>query len=113
MPGRESIGRVEMHVQSRSYLPGFAGHLQLCIVIVGYEGKARASVPCFCARYFDRVAGEQGVPPDSERASQVLADSLRHGEWVDIDLPGDGATIKTSVAYPERKDNAPVLDCNL
>lgn len=59
------------------------------------------------------VAGEQGVPPDSERASQVLADSPRHGEWVDIDLPGAGAKIKPFVVYPERKDNAPVLDCNL
>jgi len=49
------------------------------------------------------------IPPDTERAGQVLLDSPRHGEWVDIALPGSETKLKTWVVYPERKDKAPVV----
>ena len=41
-------------------------------------------------------------------ATKALADSPRHGEWVDIDLPG-GGKLNTWVVYPERKDRAGVV----
>ena len=41
-------------------------------------------------------------------ATKALADSPRHGEWVDIKLP-DGVALKSFVVYPERKDRAGVV----
>lgn len=46
-----------------------------------------------------------GTPAHVERA---LAESSRHGEWVDIPLSG-GAPLNTWVVYPERSDKAPVV----
>jgi carboxymethylenebutenolidase len=41
-------------------------------------------------------------------AAKALADSPRHGEWVDIALPG-GGKLNSWVVYPERKDRAGVV----
>lgn len=46
-----------------------------------------------------------GTPAHVERA---LADSSRHGEWVDIKLP-DGTALNSWVVYPERADKAGVV----
>src|SRR5688572_18895566 len=47
------------------------------------------------------------IPPDAESATKALTDSPRHGEMIDI--PAGDAKINTFVAYPERKDKAPVV----
>jgi len=41
-------------------------------------------------------------------ATKALADSPRHGEWVDIKLP-DGVALKSFVVYPEVKTKAGVV----
>jgi carboxymethylenebutenolidase len=41
-------------------------------------------------------------------ATKALADSPRHGEWVDIALPG-GGKLNSFVVYPERKDKSGVV----
>jgi carboxymethylenebutenolidase len=41
-------------------------------------------------------------------ATKALADSPRHGEWVDIALPG-GGKLNSRVVFPERKDRAGVV----
>ena len=41
-------------------------------------------------------------------ATKALAESPRHGEWVDIKL-ADGVALKSFVVYPERKDKAGVV----
>jgi carboxymethylenebutenolidase len=41
-------------------------------------------------------------------AAKALAESSRHGEWVDIALP-DGTRLNSFVVYPERKDKAGVV----
>ena len=41
-------------------------------------------------------------------ATKALAESSRHGEWVDIALPG-GGKLNSFVVYPERKDRAGVV----
>ena len=47
------------------------------------------------------------VPPSGDAAAEAVANTSRHGEWVDIEF---GETpIKTFVAYPERGDEAPVV----
>lgn len=80
-------------------------------------------------------APTQAFPPDAEHAAELLKNSPRHGEWVEVPAPksapaapkpdakpGDAPpaaaassadakpeTIKTWVVYPERKDAAPVV----
>ena len=50
-----------------------------------------------------------GLPPKAETALATLESSPRHGEWVDIELPGSDVPIATWVVYPERSDNAPLV----
>ena len=38
-----------------------------------------------------------------------LNTSARHGEWIDIDLPGGATKIHTYVVYPEVTQKAPVV----
>ena len=55
------------------------------------------------------VAQEKDLPPGEEQAKAFLEKSPRHGEFVDIKLPGSSTLINTWVVYPERKDKAPVI----
>jgi carboxymethylenebutenolidase len=43
----------------------------------------------------------------AEHAAKALAESPRHGEWVDIAMPG--GPLKAWVVYPERRDRAGVV----
>ena len=49
------------------------------------------------------------LPPTEETAPDALNASLRHGEWVEVALPGSDVPISTWVVYPERSDSAPVV----
>jgi carboxymethylenebutenolidase len=49
------------------------------------------------------------IPPSDKTAVEALTNSPRHGEWVDIALPGSEMKIKAFVAFPERSDKAPVV----
>jgi carboxymethylenebutenolidase len=49
------------------------------------------------------------IPPGEAGAKAALEHSPRHHEWVDISLPGKSTKISAFVAYPERKDKAPVV----
>src|SRR5689334_4369503 len=55
------------------------------------------------------VRAAAGQAPSAETAERQLKDSPRHGEWVDIEVPGDPAKLHTWVVYPERKEKAPVV----
>jgi len=48
-------------------------------------------------------------PPAEEGALAALNASPRHGEWVDVPMPGSATPIRTWAVYPERPDNAPVV----
>ena len=48
------------------------------------------------------------VPPDDGQVKDALAKSPRHGEWVDVALPGGGKLL-TWVVYPEKKDKAGIV----
>ena len=54
-------------------------------------------------------ASAASTPPDAGGAEKALAASPRHGEWVDISLPGADTKIKSWVVYPERKEKAGVV----
>jgi carboxymethylenebutenolidase len=49
------------------------------------------------------------TPPSDETAREALENSPRHGEYVDISLPGSERTITTWVVYPERSERAPLV----
>jgi len=53
--------------------------------------------------------GDEALPPGEENAKAALEKSPRHGEYVDIKVPGNSVPIRTWVVYPERKDKAPVI----
>jgi carboxymethylenebutenolidase len=52
---------------------------------------------------------DASLPPSEGQAKAALEKSPRHGEWVDVKLPGGGTPIRTWVVYPERKDKAGVV----
>lgn len=49
------------------------------------------------------------IPPGEAEAKAALENSPRHHEWADIAVPGKEGKVTTFVAYPERKDKAPVV----
>ena len=49
------------------------------------------------------------IPPGEAGAKAALETSPRHHEWVDIAVPGREGKISAFVAYPERKEKAPVV----
>jgi len=49
------------------------------------------------------------LPPGEKQAKDRLNASPRHGEWVEIAVPGSDAKVKAWVVYPEVKDKAPVV----
>lgn len=55
------------------------------------------------------MAQDQALPAGEDQAKAALEKSPRHGEFVDIKLPGSETAIRTWVVYPERKDRAPVV----
>lgn len=52
---------------------------------------------------------DERFPPSEAQAKAALEKSPRHGEYVDVKLPGDKGSIRAWVVYPERKDKAPVV----
>lgn len=55
------------------------------------------------------TASAQQMPPDEPGAPDRLNASPRHGEWVNVPLPGSATPIRSWVVYPERATNAPVV----
>jgi carboxymethylenebutenolidase len=55
------------------------------------------------------VVANPALPPDASRATEAIKISPRHGEYVDVKVPGSSTPITTWVVYPERKDKAGVV----
>jgi carboxymethylenebutenolidase len=53
--------------------------------------------------------GTAAIPPGEAGAKASLEGSPRHHEWVDIAVPGRGVKLSAFIAYPERKEKAPVV----
>jgi carboxymethylenebutenolidase len=49
------------------------------------------------------------LPPTEATAPERLNNSPRHGEWVDIVLPGSEVPVSIWVVYPERAGPAPIV----
>jgi carboxymethylenebutenolidase len=54
-------------------------------------------------------APSAAIPPGEAGAKAALETSPRHHEWVDVALPGAAGKLSLFIAYPERKDKAPVV----
>lgn len=52
---------------------------------------------------------DPGLPADEASAKETLEHSPRHGEFVDISIPGSDVKLNTWVVYPERKEKAGVV----
>lgn len=51
----------------------------------------------------------EALPPGAQTAEAALKKSPRHGEYVDIKVPGSSTPLTTWVVYPEKKDKAGVV----
>ena len=60
------------------------------------------------ARFPPDKGGQTRVGEDPDGPATRLAESSRHGEWIDIALPG-GGKLNSWIVYPERKDKAGVV----
>ena len=49
------------------------------------------------------------IPPGEAGAKDALNKSPRHGEWIDVNVPGVKSPLRCFVVYPEIKDKAPVV----
>ncbi len=74
------------------------------IVMLCATGPARTQQPAPI-----EVPWNDALPPGTApHVERALAESSRHGEFVDIELPG-GGKLNTWVVYPERKEKAGVV----
>jgi carboxymethylenebutenolidase len=75
-------------------------------IILGLAAAARGQSP-------PAAIPAATIPADAEHAAKALQDSPRHGEWVDVPMPGaepaGAAIIRTWISYPERADKAGVV----
>jgi carboxymethylenebutenolidase len=62
-----------------------------------------------CVSFSAFAADESKAPPSADTAKKAVDASPRHGEFVNIPLPGSEVKLKTWVVYPERADKAPVV----
>jgi carboxymethylenebutenolidase len=74
------------------------------------RGMIRTLLLCAAAITFTAsFTAAASIPPDANGAEKALAASPRHGEYVEIALPGSDTKLKSWVVYPERKEKAGVV----
>ena len=84
----------------------------LCAVGLACGSAPEEAVPATAAEAAPAASAPApagALPPTEETAPDALNTSPRHGEWVDVALPGSDVPISTWVVYPERSDSAPVV----
>jgi carboxymethylenebutenolidase len=75
--------------------------LGVLLFLLGIAGTAFSSTAF--------ASGPIAIPPGEAEAKAVLNKSPRHHEWIDISVPGKSVPVSAFIAYPERKDKAPVV----
>ncbi|CAN5440884.1 dienelactone hydrolase family protein [soil metagenome] len=72
--------------------------------------NARISAVSVLAMFLASALGAApALPPGEAVAKAALEKSPRHREWVEIKVEGRSKPLKCYVAYPERKEKAPVV----
>src|SRR3954465_4858989 len=67
------------------------------------------ALTCLIAVPALRAADNAKIPPAEADAKERLNKTPRHGEFVDITVPGAKVPLKSFIVYPERKTKAPVV----
>jgi carboxymethylenebutenolidase len=67
-----------------------------------------ALVSCFALSSYSE-GPSTAIPPGETTAKEALNKSPRHGEWVDINVPGQKTPLRCYLVYPEIKDKASVV----
>jgi carboxymethylenebutenolidase len=93
---------VETHKSDvRTFLGGALAALAAVLLAAGPAPAADAlSAP---------PAAAAALPPAEAGAKAVLDSSPRHHEWADVTLPDGAGKLSLFIAYPERKEKAPVV----
>lgn len=78
------------------------------------SGKTAVFLILFASLAVPFYAGADGnvadpIPPSEAGSKAALERSPRHHEWVGIAVPGRDTKVAAFVAYPERKEQAPVV----
>ncbi len=96
--------------------PSFNKELPLVISSLIKATYVRTICTGACALILFMAAGqahsessEITTPPGASTAISALEESPRHGEFVEIEMPGRASPLVTWVVYPERSDKAPVV----
>jgi carboxymethylenebutenolidase len=75
--------------------------------------KLRSTLACLAILMLSSItlcwSAPSFLPPGEAGAKAALEKSPRHHEWVKISVPGGDIKLNSFVAYPERKDKAPVV----
>ncbi|MGH7177740.1 MAG: dienelactone hydrolase family protein, partial [Tepidisphaeraceae bacterium] len=61
----------------------------------------------FCASMSSSAGA--GTPAGEAQAKAALEKSPRHGQWVDVAVPGSPTPLRCYIVYPERSDKAPIV----
>jgi len=84
------------------------------LLMVGYISMMSMAQETRLAVLIPVQAAQEGgssgaLPPGNEQAKPKLNTSPRHGEWIDVKVPGSDQPVKTWIVYPERSTRAPVV----
>jgi carboxymethylenebutenolidase len=84
------------------------------LLMVGYISMMSMAQETRLAVLIPVQAAQEGgssgaLPPGNEQAKPRLNTSPRHGEWINVKVPGSDHPVKTWIVYPERSTRAPVV----
>lgn len=84
------------------------------LLMVGYISMMSMAQETRLAVLIPVQAAQEGgssgaLPPGNEQAKPRLNTSPRHGEWINVKVPGSDQPVKTWIVYPERSTRAPVV----
>lgn len=88
-----------------------AGILTLSVItgLILHAQTVPATRPAATAEATKLPPNEMGPQGNGPVSKARVEKSPRHGEWVEIKVPGAEKPLKTWVVYPERPDKAPVV----
>jgi len=77
----------------------------VCSAVVARAAAAQTPAPAESTA----AARDPALPASEQTAKAALDTSPRHGEYVNVKIPGETTALRTWVVYPERKDKAGVV----
>ncbi|HCQ00734.1 MAG TPA: carboxymethylenebutenolidase [Candidatus Latescibacteria bacterium] len=88
---------------------GCIGLLMVCYISMMSMAQGTRLVVLIPVQTAQEGGSSGALPPGNEQAKPRLNTSPRHGEWIDVKVPGSDQPVKTWIVYPERSTRAPVV----